>query len=65
MADLIHNLLSTKYFHGVYKAESHLVRGSNTRIRGHSLKLKKWYSKLDLWHNYFGFSVVNLRNDLP
>ena len=37
-----------KYLHSTYKIESPLVRESNTRIRGHSLKLKKWYSRLDL-----------------
>ena len=38
---------------------------SNTRTRGHSLKLKKRYSRLDLGHKLFGFRVVDLWNDFP
>ncbi|MBA5248939.1 MAG: hypothetical protein FE834_05320 [Gammaproteobacteria bacterium] len=54
-----------KYLHGIYKTGSPLIRDSNTRTRGHSLKLRKRYSRLDLRHNFFGFRVVDLWNDLP
>ena len=52
-----------KYLPGIYKTESLRVRDSNTRTRGHSLKLKE-YSRLDLQHNFFSFRVVDLGNDL-
>ena len=55
-----------KYFHVIYKTENpHCLETPNARTRGHYLKLKKWYSKLDLQHNFLGFRVVDLWNDLP
>ena len=53
-----------KYLHSIYKIENPLVRDSNTRTRGSSLKLKNQYSRLDLCNNFFGFRVVDLWNDL-
>ena len=37
-----------KYLHGTYKADSPLIKAFNTRTGGHSLKLKKRYSRLEL-----------------
>ena len=48
-----------KYLHSIYNAVSPLLRESNTRARGHSVKLKKQYSRLEV-DNFFGFRVVDL-----
>ena len=53
-----------KYIHGINKREP-IVSLSNTRTKGHSLNMKKLYSRLELWPNLFGLRVVDLWNDLP
>ena len=55
-----------KYLHGYYKTEKpNLERSDTNRLRGHSLKLKKQHSRLNLRANYFSNRVVNTWNSLP
>ena len=48
----------------MYKTGSLLIRDYTTRIRGHSMELKKLYSRLELQYNLFSFRVVDPWNDL-
>ena len=58
-----------KYLHGKYRVDEsailprHTTKGIETR--GHSLKLQKRESKIQLRSNYFGYRIVNMWNYLP
>ena len=55
-----------KYLHDLYNAGAdflHLHRGERTR--GHSLKLEKSFTRLDVRKLFFSHRVVDSWNDLP